>query len=253
MKIGIYIINLKDGSLRKKHMISQMEMFGISNYNFIDAVDGRKKKAISFDEYDNLTILKTGKVLSSTEVACFLSHLKAINTAYIDDVDYAIILEDDVYLTKYFKRFIDDVELYMDNYNLLRLLNYKKPFNVSKPIEFKLRTNLGNWGGAHGYVVDKKAMQYISNKFFTKQKFIRRKFDNFLWTYQLPLIIGDTNNSIIEIKDEIISDIGYDKKLKKFIPSRIMFDIYNYIRGFVFKIFVFPLIKTYTAIKEIFI
>lgn len=253
MKVGIFIINLRDGNLRRNHIITQMNNVGINDYTFIEAVDGRKKKSYTFKEYDNYTIIKTGKVLSSTEVGCFLSHLKAIVTGYINNFDYAVILEDDVYLTKEFKEFIDNIDYYMDGYNLLRLLNYKKKYNPNKPIKFNLRSTLRNWGGAHGYAIDSKSMSYITNKFNGKEKFIKRKFDNFMWTYQMPLIVGDTQNSFVQIKNDIKSDIGYNVKLKKFLPSRILFDIYNNIRLIVFKILVFPVLKIYFSLKEMFI
>lgn len=86
----IYYLNLDDQTERKDHMESQFEYWGVENYTRISAYDGRQ---------DDLSDIITGRypeMMSSGEVGCVTSHLKALKY-YLENSDspYAVIMEDD--------------------------------------------------------------------------------------------------------------------------------------------------------------
>jgi hypothetical protein len=87
----IYYINLDDQPERKEYMEEQFKYWEIENYTRISAYDGRN---------DDLSDFLKGKYpdgMSSGEVGCTLSHLKAIQHWYdTTDSSYALFLEDDV-------------------------------------------------------------------------------------------------------------------------------------------------------------
>ena len=86
----IYYLNLDDHLERKKYMEEQFEYWEIENYTRISAYDGRE---------DDLSHILKGRYperMSSGEIGCTTSHLKAIKH-WMDTSDskYAIIMEDD--------------------------------------------------------------------------------------------------------------------------------------------------------------
>ena len=86
----VYYINLDEQPERKKYMEEQFEYWGIKNYTRISAYDGR-------DGRDLGGILK-GRYpdnMSSGEVGCTTSHLKALVEFLKTDEPYALIMEDD--------------------------------------------------------------------------------------------------------------------------------------------------------------
>ena len=75
---------------RKKYMEDQFKYWGIENYERISAYDGRE---------DDLSSIIKGKypdMMSSGEIGCTTSHLKALNHwLNTSDSPYAVIMEDD--------------------------------------------------------------------------------------------------------------------------------------------------------------
>ncbi len=86
----IYYLNLDAQPERKEYMESQFRYWEIDNYTRISAYDGRE---------DDLSDIIKGKYpdqMTSGEIGCVTSHLKAIKHWYeTSDSPYAIIMEDD--------------------------------------------------------------------------------------------------------------------------------------------------------------
>ena len=85
----IYYINLDDQPERWNYMEEQFKYWEIENYTRVSAYDGR--------ESDLGEIIK-GRypdMMSSSEIGCTTSHLKAIKQFYESGEPYAIMMEDD--------------------------------------------------------------------------------------------------------------------------------------------------------------
>lgn len=86
----IYYLNLDDQPERRQYMEDQFKYWELENYTRISAYDGRE---------DDLSDILTGRypeMMSSGEIGCTASHLKAIKHWYeTSDSPYAIIMEDD--------------------------------------------------------------------------------------------------------------------------------------------------------------
>lgn len=89
----VYYINLDDQTDRKEFMEDQFKYWGIENYTRISAYDGRGNNDLS-------EILKGRypKMMSSGEVGCVTSHLKALkywleNSS--EDEEHLVMMEDD--------------------------------------------------------------------------------------------------------------------------------------------------------------
>ena len=85
----IYCINLDDQPERWEYMENQFKYWEIENYTRVSAYDGRD---------DDLSEILKGRypdMMTSGEIGCTTSHLKAIKQFYESGEPYAIMMEDD--------------------------------------------------------------------------------------------------------------------------------------------------------------
>lgn len=86
----VYYLNLDGQTDRKQYMEEQFSYWGIDDYTRISAYDGRE------DDLSDIIKGRYPENMSSGEVGCVTSHLKAIEHWYNNsDTPYAIIMEDD--------------------------------------------------------------------------------------------------------------------------------------------------------------
>lgn len=91
----IFVINL-DGS--DQRLTSAQDQLAQANLNFerIDAVDGRGRPATDFPTYQSTQAIRFfGRDLTSGEVGCYLSHVKAAQAVLDSGADYGLVFEDD--------------------------------------------------------------------------------------------------------------------------------------------------------------
>jgi hypothetical protein len=103
----VYYLNLDDQPERREYMESQFKYWEIENYTRISAYDGRD------DDLSHIIKGRYPEMMSSGEIGCTASHLKAIQHWYnTSDSPYAIIMEDDcnLDLIKYWDFTWDDFE-----------------------------------------------------------------------------------------------------------------------------------------------
>jgi hypothetical protein len=87
----VYVINMERSTERKQYIQEHFEKYKISNYYFVDAIDGSKQNV------NDMLVNSVSPILSDGEAACSVSHIKAINQWLQEsDSEYAIIAEDDV-------------------------------------------------------------------------------------------------------------------------------------------------------------
>ena len=116
----ILIINLKRSIERRQDIEEQLHKLNISNYEFIEAVDGNQLDDSIIDQKISLRILKQmcnrTLPLSKGEAGCMLSHIKAYKRS-LELNERCIILEDDCVLDDGFTNEIKE-EL-KDEYELI--------------------------------------------------------------------------------------------------------------------------------------
>lgn len=100
----IYVINLKRRLDRKESILNQFEKFGITNYEFIEAIDGQLIDAKTVANYRLMT--KYACELSTNEIACAMSHRLAYQKM-IEVGERGIVLEDDAILNDSFASVIN--------------------------------------------------------------------------------------------------------------------------------------------------
>lgn len=130
-QIKIFVINLKRSPERRNEIIRQMNLYELK-YEFFEAIDGKllstetieKSRARSdhwykVDEGQDAT-MKLG------EIGVAMSHYKLYQKIIREDLDLAIIMEDDINFDKQFQQFLQNwkqVNSVMKNFDLI-LLGY---------------------------------------------------------------------------------------------------------------------------------
>ena len=139
-ELNILIINLEKNPLRKKFMTDQMLGLGLTNYKFIEAIDGQilpieeREKYLSRKNFKTMITVnnnQTNKKKIWGRVGCLFSHLKALEFAVDNDYQNILILEDDMKLDPL--RFNDPLPKYILGSDMLYLggtLSIKNTFQT---------------------------------------------------------------------------------------------------------------------------
>lgn len=90
----IFVINLEKDKDRLDYMANSLSQFNFKNWERIDAVYGKYLPDLE----------KYGKILNPSQIGCYLSHLKTYQKIVDQNLDYGVILEDDVTLTEWFPK-----------------------------------------------------------------------------------------------------------------------------------------------------
>lgn len=157
-KLPIFIVNLERRPDRKETMINKLNNIGIKNYEFINAVDGKKLPDDLSDVYDEKKAVEIHRAMRRTEVACSLSHLNIAKIIVEKNIDYAIVLEDDVNFMQGFKELVKSFELESNKFDFLLLGN----FSSNQFFNGKLKVT-----NTPDTIVDPRGIIYLDKKEFT--------------------------------------------------------------------------------------
>ncbi len=165
---------------------------------------------------------------SYKELACTLSHMKAIQQAYNDGHEMALVLEDDVQFLPHFWTIIpyllkaapadwDILQLYTTHLRAMNhLCNLKDPWIHWKPY----------FWGAQGYIINRKGMRKIltqfslNNRVIVADEFIYHNVNTYTTTYPQIVITGSPS-SIQTTMDR--SNKKYASTLKTYLQTECKF------------------------------
>ena len=176
MKSNIKIIII---SLKKSKRISKLKkrLKEIKvNYKIIEGIDGKlfKKNNKLNSIYDKkITLKNIGRELADSEIGCAASHLKAYNYIVNNNIEQAIIMEDDSFPSKFFNQWIKN-NVKIENNKILNFYCYPNGFIRKKPYKslfnnsIKLHNIIGHSFGAACYQINnytcKKIISLTGNK-----------------------------------------------------------------------------------------
>ncbi|MDE9545148.1 glycosyltransferase family 25 protein [Xenorhabdus bovienii] len=200
----IFIVNLKKHTQRKEKMQNQANKLGL-HIEFIEAVYGpeindEKLKRIAYD-YPNCKLTKG-------EIGCSLSHLKIYKKIIDDNIEYALILEDDAVLseniTEYIKNIKNSDNIRKPNvYLLSEVISYIKNYNLHSNIYKSYHAC-----GAHGYIINKKAAKKLLSKLqpikYEADMWWIFRFRNYINVYCIIPHLIDTSD--FDKKDSILEE-----------------------------------------------
>ena len=160
--IPIFWINLERADKRREQMNKYFDKYALKAERII-AFDGND---INLEEYKK--IYNINQKMNIYEIACTLSHLKAIQNCYDKNLDYALILEDDI-IFDYFDYKTDTLlflldELKKNEGDCIQIGNTmtRKEFKAHDKKKLLVKCNKY---GATSYLITKKGMEKVLNNF----------------------------------------------------------------------------------------
>jgi|SaaInlStandDraft_4_1057021.scaffolds.fasta_scaffold35400_2 glycosyl transferase, family 25 len=175
----IYIINMRKNEDRKQYIIDQMNKWNITNYEFIEGIDGNNLDDYILNELVSIDQMSTNlnRQAVKSEMGCALSH-KKVYKKIIEEDSPALILEDDVFISVDFKKLVDikfnnDFDIIFpnnryveENVNDWQNLLVGNSNQVINDITFYRIAILGYtfkelWHGAYAYIISPKAAKKI--------------------------------------------------------------------------------------------
>lgn len=153
-KLHIFVINLKRRPDRKALIETRLNNLGIQNFEIIEAVDGKELPEDLSEVYNEDSAIQIQRRLKKSEIACALSHLKIAKKIIDENLDYAIILEDDAELTLQFKHFVKDFDIEPNKFDFLILGS----FSSNQFFNGKLKTKESPYK-----LIEKESITYLDN------------------------------------------------------------------------------------------
>jgi glycosyl transferase family 25 len=144
MSFKIFVINLDSSVDRIESMQAQCNELGLV-FERISAVRGKNlssdEKAAVYNRAVNLA--KYDKELNDGEIGCYMSHARCWEQIVAQDIDYALILEDDAILTPELKDFIAKLADSTQEWDYIKLSHGRKPKNILNAIDLGDGLSLG--------------------------------------------------------------------------------------------------------------
>lgn len=164
--ISIFWINLERSERRRNIMLEEFKKYNL-NHTRIEAVDGND---IDIDEFKKKYTIN--EKMNKYEIACTLSHMKAIKHSYDKGLEYALILEDDANFD-YFPYKTDTLlellkELKTVDGECLQLANIisEKYFSICKnKFENKKMFKTSSAAGTQSYLITRSGMKKLLDNF----------------------------------------------------------------------------------------
>ncbi len=178
-QVPIFIINLDRSPDRFERIAGRLSELGL-DFERLPAVDGR---TLTKDEIKKINPKRSWLNLSDSEVACYMSHLKAIRLVLDRELPRAIILEDDVIFDKDFPVWASSECPLPDDLELLKLEGFGAHTTIKVPISSyanrTIRFSYKPTGGAAAYLITLNG----ARKILDKLNVIRGQLDYDLFTY----------------------------------------------------------------------
>ena len=159
MTIPVFVISLKDEKIRRQSIVDQMQKLSM-DFAFIDAIDGRQFDMATHPQYDRGKRLAFFRQdMTGGEMGCLLSHRACFQKMVDDNIERALILEDDAILYDDFADVLPKLLNVKTPYELARFLYTEKVSiltqRTAEPIDetYKLNRLMTTPGGAHAYVL----------------------------------------------------------------------------------------------------
>ncbi len=119
--INYYVINLTSQNERRAFMQRQALSLGL-NFSFIEAISGTSLTAEQLKSYDATTRHRyMARELTLNEIACVLSHRKAIQTFLETGSEFGVVLEDDAELRPHFVTAIHEAVKHWHGWEVAKL------------------------------------------------------------------------------------------------------------------------------------
>ena len=126
MRVPVFVISLTDNKDRREHMSRLLSDHGIA-FEFFNAFDGRGQPSESISPLysDQHAEHKLGRKLIGSEVAIAISHLNVYKYILRLGYPYALILEDDIRITRSIAPILANIEALPSGWDIASLCYYR--------------------------------------------------------------------------------------------------------------------------------
>lgn len=163
----IFVINLERSADRRTAMAARLDPLHVP-YTFFKAVNGHELDIDTLAAYDKTRRrLYFGKDLTKGEIGCLLSHRAVYQHMVDNNIENAIVLEDDVFIEPTFPQVVREIIASPVAWDIVRFLAYAKVQKIGRnvyPLPLK-PYNLARIptasGGAYCYMLNLKAARRL--------------------------------------------------------------------------------------------
>jgi len=228
--IPIFIINLKQDSKKKKQMQIQLDNLDLKA-EFFEAVNGNSLTQEEIDRVyqKNVAIREFKRELSRGEIGCALSHLSIYKKMIEQNIEKAVILEDDAVLCKDFPEILQHLEQLPEDAECL-LFGYDA--EIAKEIflytsfwgskkyygKYRLKKFVKVAFGTYGYMITRQGAE----KLLKKIKIIDKPIDHYTGGLDSLTIYGLLTRCISVAKEDLenSSIVNERNELKKALYAK---------------------------------
>lgn len=188
-KLECYLINLDRSPDRLLQMQKRLEKMQLP-FRRVSAVDGKQvvftDKEINASKYEKYH----GKYVTSTEVACYISHYDVLTLFLESDKEYALILEDDMEFCDDFMSILGELLSLHNDWDMVKLNGTRSwawPItkkNLSN--HYQLVLNLLHQAKSGAYLVNRKAAESLVKNLLPMTVPYDHEFIKF-WKYNIRL------------------------------------------------------------------
>lgn len=165
---AIFVINLEHSKERRKHIEEQLNNLGL-DFEIIKAIDGKNLSENQLKQYSKKEALRVkGRELSTGEIACSLSHLELWKRIVDEDLQKALILEDDAMIGEILKKIIKLENTFPPSWELINFTTDWKLIPFGKPIYdiYRMANIKGISNRSSTYLINKKGAERLLNHAF---------------------------------------------------------------------------------------
>lgn len=224
----VYIMNLKHRTDRKKNVIKQLKKHNITNYTFIEAIDGKALRGDETDQEFTNRMIKEGKVSVSAiaskyrnyfkagAIGVYLSFAKILDIALKESTGDILILEDDIdildnfkeKLMHYYKKLPHDWDVFSLAWNKQNEFNtgVKVAKGILKPFDVCSHENKKQTLGLHAIIYRRRSLQTIRDKLLPLKVQLEKYLDLLKNTCLINFYICE-KNLIVQNFNEFGTDI----------------------------------------------
>lgn len=233
LNFKIFVINMPNSKERWEYVKTKIEKFGFlcERSDGVDASVLTKNELGKYYSYEKNRKIYP-KPLTIGEIGCHIAHIKCWEKIISEGLDFAVVLEDDVFLDDKFPKAIDFIKRRFGKWNFIRLQVETKPrllYGKEDFGEFSIYEFIRNSGGFWGYALKRETAQTLVNNILPfgitadSNMHVYHKFNLDVKTLFPPAVFArDNNDSDIELW-------GKRKKQRNFYPfARQVFSISAY-------------------------
>jgi hypothetical protein len=162
----IYYLNMDKDTDRLNNLIKEQETYIDAKMTRIRGFNGKQIKNRQTDTVDGITFVNYYQDLSNSEIGCCVTHLMAINTAWKNGDQMAMIIEDDISFssTAIIPKLEDVINDAPDDWDILQLASFGNDYDVVPQTEIKYikrKYPQEAFWSCGCYIINRRAMEKI--------------------------------------------------------------------------------------------